>query len=67
MPESTPSFMGGMGSLYIDLPKSIGMAVFAPAQPMRGAMFSATQRLGLEGEPKLEAPVTGEALYDSNG
>ncbi len=57
---------GGMESLYIDLAKPIGMAVFAPAQPMRGAMFSARQRLGLEEEPKLEAALTEEDIYGSN-
>ena len=57
---------GGMESVYIDLPKPVGMTVFAPVQPARGAMFSARNRLGLEGEPKLEAPVTEEATHDSN-
>lgn len=43
---------GGMEGLYIDMNLlPVGFQGFAPSRPAEGAMFSARQRLGLEGEP----------------
>jgi len=52
---------GGMEAIYDDVPIPTGLARFAPAQPARGAMFSARKRAGLPGNPSLEPPVKDEA------
>ncbi len=49
---------GGMEAVYIDLKVPVGLAAFAPRQPAQGALFSARRRAGLEGEPRLPAPVS---------
>jgi hypothetical protein len=48
---------GGMEAIYDDLPRSIGLARFAPVVPAKGRMFSARQRAGL---PTDEAPALSE-------
>jgi hypothetical protein len=54
---------GGMESVFLDMTKPTGFLRFAPAEPARGAMFTARQRLRLEGPDTLEVPVAEEALY----
>ena len=53
---------GGVEAIYIDMAAPIGLARFAPAQPARGAMFSARRRAGGH-EPLTAAPVISEADY----
>jgi hypothetical protein len=55
---------GGMEAIYDDMSRPIGFARFAPAQPARGAMFSARRRAG-RGEPPTVQPVINEADYYS--
>jgi len=42
---------GGMEAVYLDMPSPVGFLQFAPARDARGPMFTARQRLKLEGEP----------------
>ena len=53
---------GGVEAIYIDMAGPIGLARFAPAQPARGAMFSARRRAGGR-EPLTAAPVVSEGDY----
>lgn len=51
-------------SVYIDMP-GFGLGKFAPMVQARGPMFSARQRVGIEGDSGVE-PVTPEAeIYES--
>jgi hypothetical protein len=54
---------GGMEAVYVDVAKDIGFASFAPAEPARGAMFSARRRARRQGEETLPPPVPEEDLY----
>jgi hypothetical protein len=49
---------GGMEAIYDAMPGSIGLGRFAKAVPARGAMFSARNRVGLQGESSRPAPIT---------
>jgi hypothetical protein len=52
---------GGIESVYVDIPKPVGLLSFAPAQPARGPMFGAATRLGRD---PGAAPVVAESdLY----
>ena len=52
-------------SIYLDLADHpLGFLNFAPAEPARGAMFSARSRLKAGGETKVAVPVSEEELYD---
>jgi hypothetical protein len=51
---------GGIEAIYDDMPGRIGLSGFAPVIQAHGAMFSARQRLKLEGEPTAPAPVPEE-------
>lgn len=42
---------GGMEAVYDDVKSPVGLQAFAPNIPARGPMFSARERLHLEGEP----------------
>jgi hypothetical protein len=58
---------GGMEAVYLDVVDPSGFLNFAPAEPARGAMFSARNRLKVGGEAeeaKEGAPVSEEELYD---
>jgi len=56
---------GGMEAVYLDMADHpLGFLNFAPAEPARGAMFSARARLKADGEEKVTAPVNEEELYD---
>ena len=56
---------GGMEAVYLDLADHpLGFLNFAPAEPARGAMFSARSRLKVGGESKVTVPVSEEELYD---
>jgi hypothetical protein len=56
---------GGMEAVYLDVARPSGFLNFAPAEPARGAMFSARDRLKVGAEEVKEAaPVTEEELYD---
>ena len=48
---------GGMEAIYDDLGAAFGFSAFAPTQAARGPMFSARQRLRLDGESPLQPPV----------
>jgi hypothetical protein len=41
----------------------IGLSRFARAEPARGSMFSARQRLGLTEESSIESAVPEKELY----
>jgi hypothetical protein len=49
---------GGMEAIYDDLASPLGFLAFAPAEDAKGSMFSARQRLGMQGEPP--SAVVGE-------
>ena len=53
---------GGMEAVYADMSPRIGMAVFAPVMPARGAMFSARRRADQTGESAAPVIPEGE-LY----
>ena len=55
---------GGMEAVYLNMDEPRGFLNFAPAEPARGAMFSARNRLKVGGEAWGVAPVTEEELYD---
>ena len=56
---------GGMEAVYLDLADPpLGFLNFAPAEPARGATFSARSRLKVGGETKVAVPVSEEELYD---
>jgi hypothetical protein len=56
---------GGMEAVYLDMTDHpLGFLNFAPAEPARGAMFSARSRLKAGGKAKVAAPVNEEELYD---
>jgi hypothetical protein len=40
-----------MEAIYDDIPAPIGFLSFAPSRDAKGGMFSARQRLGLQGVP----------------
>lgn len=52
---------GGMEAIYDDLDQLVGLSRFAPTSPAKGAMFSARQRLGVQGESTVPSPVNEEA------
>ena len=56
---------GGVEAVYDDIPKPIGLAVFAPVKPARGPMFSARTRVG-RGESVATTPqgVSERELYE---
>jgi hypothetical protein len=51
---------GGIEAIYDDMPGPVGLGVFAPSVPARGAMFSARRRAGVEGDEQL-APAIDES------
>ena len=51
---------GGMEAIYDDVGAKLGFSQFAPTQAARGPMFSARQRLRVEGESPLRPPVEEE-------
>lgn len=53
---------GGMEAVYVDLPKTFGLAAFAGSTPARGAMFSARRRAEREGTT-AEPPLSEQELY----
>jgi Monooxygenase af470-like len=53
---------GGVEAIYDDMASPTGLARFAPAQPARGAMFSARHRAGRVGA-LTAAPVIPETVY----
>jgi len=54
---------GGMEAVYVDVPDPVGMQVFAPSVPARGAAFSARRRAGRGDEAEQPDGVTEEELY----
>jgi hypothetical protein len=54
---------GGMEAVYLNMDEPRGFLSFPPAEPARGAMFSARVRLKAGGEARSAAPVTEEELY----
>ena len=55
---------GGVEAIYLDMPKSIGLAQFAPHVAKQGSMFSARRRLGASGEETKASPLREEE-YDA--
>ena len=56
---------GGMEAVYLDIADHpLGFLNFAPAEPARGALFSARSRLKAGGETQVAMPVSEEDLYD---
>jgi hypothetical protein len=51
-----------MEAIYDDVPVPVGMMVFAPVIPARGAMFGATHRAGAAA--RSEPVLTEQDLYD---
>ena len=51
---------GGMEAIYDDLDQLVGLSRFAPVAPAKGPMFSARQRLKLDGQPEVSSPVQEE-------
>lgn len=56
------SMRGGMGGIFDDVCKPLGMLKFASAQPAHGRMFGARSRLGREGAAPGHAPGPEDAL-----
>jgi hypothetical protein len=54
---------GGIEAVYLDMPFPVGLGVFAPRKPARGAMFSARARAEVHGDAKVDAPVTESEFY----
>ena len=52
---------GGIEAIYDDLDTLLGFSRFAPTQPAKGPMFSARERLKLEGVPAIPSPPQDEA------
>jgi hypothetical protein len=48
---------GGVEAGYLDMPKDIGLAQFAPHIAKRGSMFSARRRLGMPGQETKASPL----------
>ena len=56
--HETYAMRGGMEAIYDDLPQPIGLGAFAPLEKARGSLFSARERLRMQGEP-APAPTGG--------
>jgi hypothetical protein len=54
---------GGMEAVYDDIPKRVGLAVFAPGAPARGPMFSARTRARIAGEDSKPIVIPERDLY----
>jgi len=54
---------GGFEAIYDDVPKPVGMMVFAPLKPARGPMFSSAARAG-RAAPSPAPPLTEKDLYE---
>ena len=54
---------GGVDAIYDDMARPSGLARFAPAEPARGAMFSARHRAGRGEEALTVAPVIAEPAF----
>lgn len=54
---------GGMEAVYADVPVPLGFLRFAPVMSARGSMFSARNRLKVNGESAVSAPVVEDELY----
>lgn len=57
---------GGMEGIYDDMSVPVGFMHFAPVQPARGLMFSARERLRLDGEAQVVSPMAEDELYKTN-
>lgn len=55
---------GGMEAIYTNLPAPLGLMRFAPVHDARGSMFSARQRLGVQGEPTAPTPISETEYAD---
>ena len=53
---------GSMEAIYDDMPRPIGLALFAPVVPAHGPMFGARRRLRVPGEADLPPAVPEHAL-----
>jgi heme-degrading monooxygenase HmoA len=54
---------GGMEAIYDNMKEPFGFLAFAPRQRASGPMFSARQRLGLEGQPETVKGASEDELY----
>ena len=62
--HETYSLRGGMESIYDDIPERLGFTAFAPVIDAHGPMFSARNRLGLDGESGT--PPLGDGKRDAS-
>ncbi len=53
---------GQIESVYIDMPQT-GLAMFAPATPARGSLFSARRRLGMREGSQPPPGIAEDELY----
>lgn len=54
---------GGMEAIYDDMPARTGFASFAPTRAARGPLFSARDRLHVDGTSEMASPIPENALY----
>ncbi len=54
---------GGMEAIYDDIPKPVGLAVFAPVSTARGPMFSARTRAKIAGPETMPTAIDETDLY----
>lgn len=55
---------GGMEAIYDDMKTPVGMLRFASSEVARGAMFTARQRLKVEGDTSPEPLIDEKQFYD---
>lgn len=55
------SMRGGMEAIYDDIPGRVGFGAFAPVTQARGSMFSARQRMHMQGDAPVAPEGTTEA------
>jgi hypothetical protein len=54
---------GGVEAVYVGMESAVGLSAFAPAEPARGAMFSARSRAGAQGAGAAAPAFEEEELY----
>jgi hypothetical protein len=64
--HETYSMRGRMEGIYDDMAVPTGMMHFASVQPAHGGLFSARQRLRLNGEAKLASPFPEGELVEAD-
>lgn len=57
---------GGMEAVYDDMKTSVGFLCFAPVKVARGAMFSARDRLNVEGKANIASAIDEKQFYEES-